>query len=64
MIINALKGKISLASTNVNDIETLKWVKYLKNMEIEKVICKNLLIAESKNITIFIHHFWLKSNFS
>ena len=55
IIINALKGKIYLASTNVNDTEILKWVKYLKNMEIEGVICKNPLIAESKNITIFVH---------
>ena len=54
IIINALKGKIYLASTNVNDTEILKWVKYLKNMEIEGVICKNPLIAESKNITIFV----------
>lgn len=55
IIINALKGKIYLASTNVNDTETLKWVKYLKNMKVEGIICKNPLIAESKNITIFVH---------
>lgn len=55
IMINALKGKIYLSSTNLNSGELDKWVKYLKNMKVEGIICKNPLIAESKNITIFVH---------
>ncbi|KYM46669.1 opine metallophore biosynthesis dehydrogenase [Fusobacterium necrophorum] len=55
IMINALKGKIYLSSTNLKSGELDKWVKYLKNMKIEGIVCKNPLIAESKNITIFVH---------
>ncbi|MCI7222965.1 opine metallophore biosynthesis dehydrogenase [Fusobacterium sp.] len=55
IMINALKGKIYLSSTNSKSGELDKWTRYLKNMKIEGIICKNPLIAESKNITIFVH---------
>lgn len=55
IMINALKGKIYLSSTNSKSRELDKWTRYLKNMKIEGIICKNPLIAESKNITIFVH---------
>lgn len=55
IMLNALKKKIYLSSTNLKSGELNKWIQYLKNMKIEGIICKNPLIAESKNITMFVH---------
>lgn len=64
IMINALKGKIYLSSTNLKSGELDKWTRYLKNMKIEGIVCKNPLIAESKNITIFVHSPFLFNNVS
>lgn len=56
IIVNALKRKIYLSSTKkLKSKEIKKWIIYLKNLGIEGVVCKTPIIAESKNITIFVH---------
>lgn len=64
IMVNALKGKVYLASTNSNSTELEKWINYLKNMDIEGVACKNPLAAESKNITLFVHSPFLFNDIS
>lgn len=55
ILINALKEKIFISSTELGDIEIEKWKDILKNIGITTISCRNSLVAESKNITVFVH---------
>lgn len=62
--VNALKKKVYLSSTKVNDYEIKKWEKLLKEIGINIIKQKNILDVESKNITLFVHSPFLFNNVS
>lgn len=55
IILNALKKKIYIGSNKNISKYLNSIIKFMKNLNIFAIICKNSLIAESKNINTFVH---------